>query len=438
MPPQASPQAPIVFVHGNGDSAALWQTTLWRFESNGWPSHLLHALDVPYPLARDANDQAQAGRSSTTEHMQALRALVESVMQKKGAKQVVLIGNSRGSNAIRNYICNGGGAQFVSHAILGGGTNHGVQAVPGLNDASEFSGAGAFLKQLNAPKNDKGDEVCGPTQWMTIRSDNNDKFAQPDGLWIGMKGRPTLVGFDGPELKGAKNVVIPQIDHRETSFSPAAFEASFQFITGQAPVHNIVAQKEIELNGKVFGLGVDPLKADSGNFVNNLPLQGAKLAVYAVDAQTGQRIGAAKHKVTVQSNGHWGPFKANSSASYEFELVADGYATTHIYRSPFARSSNIVHFRPERLAAADRTTQAMVNFTRPRGYFDANRDHIMLDGKSELAGVVKGVSAGNSSVRIRIPESPQRDVAAEFNGEKLRGLTWPASQGHVTVLELTY
>jgi hypothetical protein len=330
MPRQASPQAPIVFVHGNGDSAALWQTTLWRFESNGWPSHLLHALDVPYPLARDANDQTQAGRSSTTEHMQALQALVESVMQQTGAKQVVLIGNSRGSNAIRNYICNGGGAQFVSHAILGGGTNHGVQAVPGLNYASEFSGAGVFLKQLNAPKNDKGDEVCGPTQWLTIRSDNNDKFAQPDGLWIGMKGKPTLVGFDGPELKGAMNVVIPQIDHRETSFSPAAFEACFQFITGQMPVHNIVAQKEIELNGKVFGLGVDPLKAESGNFVNNLPLQGAKLAVYAVDPQTGQRIGAAKHTVTVQSNGHWGPFKANSSASYEFELVADAYATTHI------------------------------------------------------------------------------------------------------------
>ena len=26
---------PIVFVHGNGDTAALWMTTLWRFESNG-------------------------------------------------------------------------------------------------------------------------------------------------------------------------------------------------------------------------------------------------------------------------------------------------------------------------------------------------------------------------------------------------------------------
>jgi triacylglycerol lipase len=438
MNPQTSPQTPIVFVHGNGDSAALWQTTLWRFESNGWPSHLLHALDVPYPLARDADDKAQAGRSSTTEHMQALSAMVESVMQKTGAKQVILIGNSRGTFAIRNYICNGDGRQWVSHAILGGGPNHGVQAIPGLNDASEFSGAGAFLKQLNAPKNDTGDEVCGPTKWMTIRSDNNDKFAQPDGLWLGMKGRPTLVGFDGPELKGASNVVIPQIDHRETSFSPAAFAASFQFITGHAPVHNIIAQEQIELNGTVFGLGVDPLKADSGNFVNNLPLQGAKLAVYAVDAKTGQRIGAAKHTATVQANGQWGPFKANSSTSYEFELVADAYATTHIYRSPFARSSSIVHLRPERLAAADRTTQAMVNFTRPRGYFDASRDHIMLDGKTELAGVVKGVSAGNSSVRIRMPELPQRDVAAEFNGEKLRGLTWPASQGHVTILELTY
>jgi triacylglycerol lipase len=70
---------------------------------------------------------------------------------------------------------------------------------------------------------------------MTIRSDNNDKFAQPDGLWIGMAGKPTGVTFAGPELKGATNVVIPRIDHRETSFSPAAFDAAYRFITGQTP-----------------------------------------------------------------------------------------------------------------------------------------------------------------------------------------------------------
>ena len=32
---------PIIFVHGNGDHAALWLTTLWRFESNGVPSDRL-------------------------------------------------------------------------------------------------------------------------------------------------------------------------------------------------------------------------------------------------------------------------------------------------------------------------------------------------------------------------------------------------------------
>ncbi|MDP3607126.1 MAG: twin-arginine translocation pathway signal, partial [Polaromonas sp.] len=44
---------PIVFVHGNGDTGGLWQTTIWRFESNGWPRERLHAIDLPYPLARD-------------------------------------------------------------------------------------------------------------------------------------------------------------------------------------------------------------------------------------------------------------------------------------------------------------------------------------------------------------------------------------------------
>ena len=115
---------PVVFVHGNGDSAALWQATVWRFESNGWPTDRLHAIDVPYPLARDADNKAQAGRTSTAEHMAFLRDEVQAVMRRTGAKQVVLVGNSRGGNAIRNFICNGGGAAVVSHAILGGTPNH--------------------------------------------------------------------------------------------------------------------------------------------------------------------------------------------------------------------------------------------------------------------------------------------------------------------------
>ena len=147
---------PIVFVHGNGDSAALWQTTLWRFESNGWPRDRLFAVQQPYPLARDDDSKEQPGRNASAEHMAFLKAEVDKVLTQTGAKQVVLVGNSRGGYAIRNYIQNGGGDKTVSHAVLGGTPNHGVWSIPGFREGSEFSGTGALLKRLNAPRNAAG------------------------------------------------------------------------------------------------------------------------------------------------------------------------------------------------------------------------------------------------------------------------------------------
>ena len=150
---------PIVFVHGNGDTAALWTTTIWRFESNGWPRRRLHAIDLPYPLARDDDSKPQDGRTSTAEHMQFLSAEVDRVLEATGAARVVLFGNSRGGNAIRNYIANGGGSKTVSHAILGGTPSHGVWADPKRNPGNEFNGTGPFLRALNAPKGSEGHEV---------------------------------------------------------------------------------------------------------------------------------------------------------------------------------------------------------------------------------------------------------------------------------------
>ena len=428
---------PIVFVHGNGDTAALWQTTLWRFESNGWPRTHLHAIDMPYPLARDDDSKAQPGRSSAAENMAYLKAEVDKVRQATGADKVVLMGNSRGGNAIRNYIQNGGGAATVSHAVLGGTPNHGVWSIPGFREANEFAGTGPFLKGLNAPKNAAGDEVTGPVKWMTIRSDNNDKFAQPDGLWIGMAGKPTGVTFAGPELKGATNVVIPRIDHRETSFSPAAFDAAYRFITGQSPrAAAIVPEPRPVLNGKVTALGVNPADPATGNFPNNLPLPGASVEIYATHMATGARQGAAVHRKTVGADGMWGPFAADPGTAYEFVVSAPGYATTHIYRSPLIRSSNVAHLRAERLSDADKSASAIVAFTRPRGYFDPQRDTMRLQGQTSLPGVTPG--AGVAASRLRLSTLEPRQVAAEFNGERLAGWTWPAGENHVTVLELTY
>ena len=437
--PSASLEAmpPILFVHGNGDSAALWQTTLWRFESNGWPRERLHAIDVPYPLARDDDTKPQAGRTSTAENRAYLKDEVEKVLKATGARQVVLFANSRGGNPVRDYIQNAGGAATVSHAILGGTPNHGVWAIKGFREANEFSGTGPFLSGLNAPKNAAGDEVTGPVKWMTIRSENNDKFAQPDGLWIGQRGSPTFVTFAGPELKGAVNVVIPKIDHRETSFSPVAFDAAYRFITGKAPANTAIApESTIVLSGQVTGMGVASNDPASGNFVNNLPVAGAVLSVYAIDSVAGARAGQAVHQRTVGADGVWGPFNAKPGQAYEFEIAATGYATTHIYRSAFPRSSNVVHLRAERLADADKSAAAVVSFTRPRGYFDVSRDQFSFDGKSPPPGL-PSTGAGLAASKIIYPSLPDRAIAAEFNGEKLVGRAWPAAQGHVSFLEVT-
>ena len=217
---------PIVFVPGNGDTAALWMTTIWRFESNGWPRERLHAIDMPYPLARDDDTKAQPGRTSTSEAMAYLAAEVRKVLAATGASKVALVGNSRGGYAIRNFIANGGGAAVVSHAVLGGTPNHGVFADPSGRLGSEFNGAGPFLARLNAPQGPAGNEVTPGIRWMTIRSDNNDKYAQPDGVWIGARGMPTHVTHEGPALKGAENVVLAGVDHRETSFSPPGLRAN--------------------------------------------------------------------------------------------------------------------------------------------------------------------------------------------------------------------
>ena len=436
--PSLEAAPPIVFVHGNGDTAALWQTTIWRFESNGWPRERLHAIELPYPLARDDDSKDQAGRTSTAQHMSFLKSEVERVRSVTGAAKVILFSNSRGGYAIRNYIQNGGGAATVSHAILGGAPNHGVWAIKGFRESNEFSGTGPFLSGLNAPKNTNGDEVSGPVKWLTIRSDRNDKFAQPDGLWIGARGTATNVSYAGPELKGASNVVIPQIDHRETSFSPAAFAAAWSFITGKAPaMTGIAAETPVVLSGSVTGMGVDSLDPKSGNFANNRPLAGAGLAIFETDRASGTRSASAAYTARIGADGRWGPFTAKAGAAYEFEIAAPGYAVTHIYRSGFPRSSSIVNLRAERIAEADRQTGAILTFSRPRGYFDAQRDKMIFDGQSPPPGV-PAAGAGVSSSTIKLAQPADRAVTGEFNGERLTGRTWSAAGNHVTVLELTY
>jgi len=416
---------PIVFVHGNGDTAALWYPTVWRYESNGWPRERLFAVDLPYPLARTDDLKPEAGRSSAAENMRNLAAEVERVRKLTGADKVVLVGNSRGGNVIRDYIRNGGGAAKVSRAVIGGGVNHGVWSgdyLPG----SEFNGKSPFMTALNSPQGPEGLETTPGVAFMTLRSDSNDKFTQPDGRWIGQPKMATNATHEGPALKGAENVVLPGLDHREVTYHPIAFAHSYRFITGQFPARTDPAvEANVVLDGRITGF--------LGASQTNLPLLGASIEVYETSAQTGERLGAAAHAKTVAADGQWGPFNAKPGVQYEFVLRAEGFALTHIYRTPFPRSSNLIHFRPARVADADKDAVSVVTMTRPRGYFGAGRDTMSLDGKAP-PGIPPGVP-GLATSKLKLNEPGARSVAAVFNKERIVVRSWPLAENRLVFAE---
>lgn len=416
---------PIVFVHGNGDDAEVWITTIWRFESNGYPAALLDAVDFRDPLARAVEDKPQAGRSSAAEEMHELAAEVAAVRRRTGAAKVILIAQSRGGNIARDYVKNGGGAPFVADVILCGAVDHGVLVSDKILVGSEFNGASPFMRDLNSTPG----EVIQGIRFLTIRSTNDDKYAQPTGKYFGLPQVETHVGYDGPALKGAKNVALPGLDHRETGFSPQAFAVMYKFITGHDPkTLDITPEKHPILSGQISGF--------LGHAPTNIGIAGARLAIYAVSPATGERQGPPLFHETTGAGGTWGPFAAEPDAYYEFMVTVPGEPVTHIYRSPFPRSSRIVDLRPQPFGKGDREAGAIVYMTRPRGYFGIGRDVILLNGKLP-AGIPPGVPSV-SSVHVDLPASPQRSVSGIFNQEGITALTWPTKDNQVSVIELTY
>lgn len=78
-----------------------------------------------------------------------------------------------------------------------------------------------------------------------------------------------------------------------------------------------------------------------------------------------------------------GPAKVEPTWYLEIVLTSAGSTTTHFYRSPFPRSSDIVHLRAVRpLGPTDAGAGAVVLMSRPRGYFGLPRDIVLIDGRN--------------------------------------------------------
>ena len=424
-PVAPSDVSPILFVHGNGDYDALWMTTMWRMESNGIARDRMAAINFTDPNARSDDKVEQANRSSTEDQRRELAAAIAELKRRTGAARVALVGSSRGGYAIRNVIRNGG-AGDVSHAVLCGTPNHGVFATDDQPN-NEFNGRGAFLRGLNEGES----EVTPGPAFLTLRSDGMDKYAQADGRFIGKAGTPTGVTVEGPELKGATNLVLGALDHREVAFHPRAFREIYKFIAGREPARiAIVPEQSVRLSGLVTGT--------PGGVSTNRPVAGATVDIFRVDPETGERKGNAVHSAKTGADGRWGPAQVEPSWSLEFALASPDAPTTHIYRSPFPRSSDVVHLRAARpLGPADKDAGAVVILSRPRGYLGLPRDVVLLDGK-EPADVKPGVPT-DSAATLRLPASEiGRNIVTQFGEERIVARAWPASENRIAIAELTY
>src|ERR1700730_6026435 len=258
---------PVLFVHGNGDHAAVWITSMWRMESNQVALDRMFASNFTDPRARTDDSVPQPNRSSTEDARRELGEAIKELKRRTGASRVALVGNSRGGNPIRSYIKNGGAAD-VSHAVLCGVPNHGVYD---WDDdlGGEFNGRGPFLRGLNQGES----EVTPGPSFLTLRSDGLDKYAQPDGRFVGKPGTPTGITSDGPALRGATNLVLGTVDHRETAFHPRAFREIYKFIAGREPERiAIVPEAEVRLSGLVT--------ATPGGVATNRPGGGASVGMF--------------------------------------------------------------------------------------------------------------------------------------------------------------
>ena len=264
-----------------------------------------------------------------------------------------------------------------------------------------------------------------------MRSDGIDKFAQPDGRFVGKPGTPTGVTTDGPALKGATNLVLGALDHREVAFHPRAFREIYKFIAGREPSRiEIVPEAEVRLSGLVTGT--------PGGVVTNRPVSGATSKSIASLPRPAN--GSAGRSIRRRPAPTAAGVRRRSSRPGIWKSCwhRPGSPTTHIYRSPFPRSSEIVHLRAARpLGSADAGAGAVVLMSRPRGYFGLPRDVVLIDGK-EPADVTPGVPT-DSVTTLRLPAAEAgRPVVALFNQERIVARAWPASENRIAVAELTY
>ncbi len=222
---------PIVFIHGNGDSAAVWETQMARFKDAGYNS--LHAVNLDPP-----------GNESCIFYADQVKNFVDDVIEKTGESKIDIIAHSLAVTTVRHYIKFLKGAEKTNHAILIAGGNHGLPAADGAKAAdpegkiykqgvelNTFANP-KFLENLNNPE-----ECYGDVKYMTISSPHDDFYVFYE---------------DSPQLDGADNRVLAGLGHFGLRDSENTFKLIKAFLEDNAANLDI-GKRKLKLPENPYG-----------------------------------------------------------------------------------------------------------------------------------------------------------------------------------------
>lgn len=208
-------RTPILFVHGNTESAAFWKPVRAQFLAEGWTRDELWAFSLGWNSVRrfDSSDRSAVSIG------RAVDAMTQYLSRRSGReiRQVDIVAHSLGVTAVRQWMKQDNAWHRVRVFVAVAGANHGVWTARsdarGQNRVSAFELApgSPWLEQLN-----RGGETPGPTRYVTLY----------DGTGRGDVLFPPPYEHS-PRLEGADNLPFnvergSYLDHLELARAPQA------------------------------------------------------------------------------------------------------------------------------------------------------------------------------------------------------------------------
>jgi len=275
-------------VHGFLAAGDTWASFARRFEANGYCPDHLYALDW--------NTLTPDGA------VEDLDRLIDTALAATGGTQVDLIGHSAGGGLAYQYLAQREHARKVMTYVHIASNPAPLELV----DPAPAGPADAPVPTLNLTST--GDHIAV-----------------------------------GGAIPGAINLVLASEDHYQAATSERAFADVYAFLNGgkrptaaRGAAPRSAAEVSLLVQGKALTIG------------ENTPVAGWTVAVYALDAGTGRRLGDVPDATfTVAIDGSWGPFAAVARTAYEFFLAGPSASEGpgHYYREPFSSSNRFVRLR---------------------------------------------------------------------------------------------